>query len=216
MTVNGKAVACGRQCDRIALFGGSFDPPHLGHELLARRALRALSLDMVLVVPAFQPVHRDLSGQVPPEQKLAWLRAIWQGEPAIEVVAWEREGAVPTIATLRRFAACYPGIVPLLLLGADAADGMAAWVEYPAHRALCNLAVFPRNGRDPAVMDGWRTVSPEVWRQAPNESTGRVVLVEESLPEVSATEVRVLARTGGDLRGVVPEVIRSGVRRCYG
>ena len=61
---------------RIGLFGGSFDPPHLGHKALVDAALQELNLDEVWVIPVGLPVHRQLSGKATPEQRLFWLNTI--------------------------------------------------------------------------------------------------------------------------------------------
>ncbi len=201
---------------RIAIYGGSFDPPHVGHESLARLAVQQLQLDQLLVVPALMPVHRALSGCVDRATKTAWLRALWADEPRVVVKEWEADAPTPTIDTLRRFATRYPRVVPLLLLGSDAAAGIDKWIGYPKHRRLCNLAIFHRQGSGIGLPDGWQPLSLAAWSEAPNRRCGCVLAVDGRLPDVSATMVRARLRAGDDVRGLVPEPIRQDVCRRYG
>jgi len=202
---------------RIGLFGGSFDPPHVGHVALLKAALEVLHLDGALVIPTGLPVHRRLSGCATPAQRLAWMRRIFDGWPGVDVLDWEvrEERPTPSIATLRRFVGAYPDCHPVLLLGADAFAGMDGWVEYPDHAALCDVAVFGRVACTPGegvtaflceTLDGWlrQPVSP-----------GRRVDVDAGLPDISATAVRRLATQGESLRGKVPECVRHDIEQAY-
>ena len=200
---------------RVALYGGSFDPPHVGHEALARMAVARLALNRLLVIPALMPVHRALSGCVDGATKMAWLQAIWADEPRIAVKGWEVARPTPTIDTLRHFASRYRGVVPLLLLGSDAAAGIDKWIGYPKHRRLCNLAVCHRQGVDAVLPDGWKPLSEEAWMRTPNRHCGCVLPVDCSLPEVSASMVRQTVLRGGDIRGMVHDSILEDIRSRY-
>jgi len=207
---------------RVGVYGGSFDPPHIGHELLARLAVEQFSLDQLLVIPAMVPVHRALSGCVDAATKLGWLQAIWHNDPRIIVLDWECTAApTPTIDTLHRFGVEYNNVVPLLLMGSDAAAGIDNWIDYPKHRRLCNLAVFRRAGVPPLLSDdgllsdGWQPVSVAQWAGSSNVRCGRVVPVDCPLPDISASRVRQALKEGSHIRGLVPEVIRDDVCRRY-
>jgi len=200
---------------RIAIYGGSFDPPHVGHEQLARLAVKRFALDQLLVIPALLPVHRSLSGRVDGATKLAWLRAIWHDEPRIMVMDWESAAPTPTIATLRRFSEAYPQVVPLLLMGSDAAAGMGAWVDYPNHRRLCNLAVFHRAGLPTLLPDGWSLILADEWLDDANRCCGRVLSVDAALPAVSASQVRQALQKGEAVDGLLPDIIKRDVSQRY-
>jgi len=197
------------------MYGGSFDPPHIGHESLARLAVERFGLDQLLVIPAQQPVHRSLSGCVDAATKLAWLREIWHDEPRISVVDWESAAPMPTIATLRHCNKVYPQEVPLLLMGSDAAAGIGDWIGYPQHRRLCNLAVFDRVGVTAVVPAGWDLMSVAEWKGSANARSGRVVSVNSTLPAISASRVRQTLQEGGDIAALVPVAIQKGVRQRY-
>ncbi len=174
---------------RIALFGGSFDPPHLGHEALVDAAFQALDLDEVWVIPVGLPVHRQLSGKATPAQRLSWLAASFAKNMDVRIVDWEIHNPTPTpaIATLRRFHAENPDVIPLWLMGMDSFLDMPNWVEYPKHQQLCNLAVFARKGeKKPEHWAGWKPCHHEEdLRQA-----GHVCFVDADLPDISATAIR--------------------------
>lgn len=200
----------------VALFGGSFDPPHCGHAALVRAALELLSVGEVWVVPAARPVHRRLSGLASPMQKKQWLERMFADEPRVRVQTWELEAVdpVPTIETLHHFATLGRG-VPLWLMGADAFAGMASWIDYPAHRALCNVAVFSRVGYRLPEMAGWQLCSVDAWRRHGHESPGHLLHLQVALPDVSATMIRNRAKRHQSLKGLVHETLHKEIETCY-
>ncbi|MDQ7001387.1 MAG: nicotinate (nicotinamide) nucleotide adenylyltransferase [Ghiorsea sp.] len=174
---------------RIALFGGSFDPPHLGHQALVDAAFEYLELDEIWVIPVGLPVHRQLSGRATAKQRLTWLAAMFAHEPRVHIVNWEINQAKPSpaIATLRRFQAENPNVIPIWLMGFDSFLSMPKWVEYPKHQMLCNLAVFQRNNHKSTLeTNGWKT-SPHI-RQ--HTSPGHVTFINKALADISATQIR--------------------------
>jgi len=202
---------------RIGLFGGSFDPPHIGHVALVEAALDALRLSAVWVVPTGRPVHRCLSGCASPGERLHWMQRIFAGNPRVRVMDWEvvAEHVTPSILTLRRFAGEFPGRRPVLLLGADAFAGMDGWVEYPEHTDLCDVAVFGRVSCTAGEAGAaFRPVSLSDWLNAPG-GAGRRVDVDVPLPDVSATEIRRMVAHGTSLAGRVPECVRREIEQAY-
>ena len=201
---------------QIGLFGGSFDPPHVGHVALVRAALAGAEIEEVWVMPVGIPVHRELSGYVDAATRLAWLKEAFAGEPRVKVLDWEavRNEPTPTIHTLGRIRSEYPEVMPVLLLGADAFAGMASWVEWPAHLKFCRVAAFARRGHALEVPHGWREVSRDEWPRS--DEPGVVLRIEVELPEVSATEVRERAEASQSLAGLVPESVRDMIESMYG
>jgi len=174
---------------RIGLFGGSFDPPHLGHQALVQAALKMLELDEVWVIPTGLPVHRQLSGKASNQERLHWLGTMFAGDLDVRIVDWEikQDTPTPAIATLRRFKAENPSIVPLWLMGMDSFLDMPNWVEYPKHQDLCNVAVFTRKGQKNTTKTmGWK---PARYIKNMN-GAGYVCFVQTDLPDISATQIR--------------------------
>lgn len=200
----------------LGLFGGSFDPPHLGHVALVSAALDRLHLPELWVIPVGNPVHRQLSGRADALTRLEWMQRIFADMAGVVVQDWEvrRAEPSPTIDTLRRIRREQPGRSPVLLLGSDAFAGIDSWVGYPEHRDLCDVAVFSRTGESPlASHHGWRPVTVAEWRASPGR--GRLLQVDQALPGISATKVRQRADRGKTLAGLVPECVRREIEQAY-
>ncbi len=200
------------------MFGGSFDPPHIGHVALVEAALSMLRLSAVWVLPVGRPVHRSLSGCAVPELRLEWMRRIFAGHPQVVVQDWETVlgAATPSIDTLRRFAAERPGEYPVMLLGADAFAAIDTWVDYPEHAGLCDVAVFGRSGSvRPQAGTAFRVTPLSEWLTHA-AGVGHRVDIDVPLPDVSATDIRQFAAQGQSLAGKVPECVRRDIERAYG
>ncbi|MES0372097.1 MAG: nicotinate (nicotinamide) nucleotide adenylyltransferase [Mariprofundaceae bacterium] len=203
---------------RIGLFGGSFDPPHLGHEALVRAALDQLKLDQVWVVPAGQPVHRNLSGHASAELRMAWAQEMFSDSPNICVKDWEVSQSEPVAAidTLKQFRDICPDTVPVWLCGADSFATMEQWVDYPKHQKACNVAVFSRTGeRAVKELSNWECLSLEQWRLGNSIGPGHVIRIDADLPDISATVVRNMAAEGKSLERLVNSRICKEVESRY-
>ncbi|HET7224952.1 MAG TPA: nicotinate (nicotinamide) nucleotide adenylyltransferase, partial [Candidatus Eisenbacteria bacterium] len=106
---------------RLAVFGGTFDPPHVGHLALAERAADALALDRVLFVPARVPPHKRHAAMTPARHRLAMVRLAVRGNPRFAVSTLElvRPGPSYTVDTLRALGRRHPRAELFLLIGAD-------------------------------------------------------------------------------------------------
>jgi nicotinate-nucleotide adenylyltransferase len=132
---------------RLGLFGGSFDPVHTGHLLMARDAVEELSLDRLLLVPAAVNPHRlDAGPRVAGADRLAMLRAATADEPRLEVDALELERSGPSysIDTVETLQARWPGAEIFLLLGEDNLPKLPEWHRYAD---LCHKVRFVCFGR---------------------------------------------------------------------
>ncbi len=199
----------------IGLFGGSFDPPHLGHMALVQAGLDA-GLEKIYVIPAL-PVHRTLSGHADGRTRLEWLVRIFADQPQVQVVDWEvrQNQPTPAIATLRYFRHLHPHTAPWLMLGADAWAGLPGWREYPAHRSLCNVAVFARCGAMKACgHEGWRQLA--AIDKPVCSAAGHWMYIEADLPDISATELRRHAQSGRSLDAWTPAAVCREIEQAYG
>ena len=192
----------------LAIFGGTFDPIHLGHLSVAWEASELLDADVCLM-PASVPPHRP-----PPiasaAQRVAMLRAALQGQSRLHLDTRElaRSGPSYTVDTLRELRAEYADRPLVLLLGADAFAGLPQWHRWHELFDLAHVGVLSRPGV-PAVLPP--TLAQEIAgrRVALSEGlcasvAGKVVELAVTPLEVSATRIRQLLATGRDPRYLLP------------
>jgi nicotinate-nucleotide adenylyltransferase len=177
---------------RIGIFGGTFDPPHLGHWLAAVDAAEALALDEVVWVPAAQQPLKAGSSSADAAHRLAMARLMVQGEGRfrVDAVELERGGLSFTVDTLRAYRERYPDAALFLLLGSDAAATLPKWREPEVIRALAEIVVLTRGGEAVELPSGVRAVP-----------TRRV--------DLSATEIRERVAAGRSIRGFVPDAVAA-------
>ena len=142
---------------RIGLFGGTFDPPHIGHLVVAQDAADALDLDLVLFVPAGIPPHKRERVISAAEVRLAMTRAALGEEArfAADDREMRRAGPSYTVDTLTELRAEQPTAELLLLVGADQYRELHTWRRAGEIRRFCRVAVLERGGRgqEPSVTD---------------------------------------------------------------
>lgn len=128
----------------IALYGGSFDPPHLGHVHVVHAALKRLDIDKVVVVPAF--VNPFKSGtHAPAELRLKWLQEIFDDDKNVEVsnIEVSQNRAVRSIETVKQFAAEYEKIY--FIIGADNLASLKQWYRFDELDTLVTWVVAARD-----------------------------------------------------------------------
>jgi nicotinate-nucleotide adenylyltransferase len=183
---------------RIGLFGGSFDPPHVGHWLAAVDAFERLALDRLDFVPVGQQPLKASGHTATPSQRRAMLHAMIADDPrfAVNAVEIDRGGLSFTVDTAAAYRASGPDDDLFLLLGADAASGLAQWKEPERLVRLVQLVVLTR---------GVESFTPAgLGRDALVLPTRRV--------DVSSTEVRRRASEGRSLRGFVLDAVADLIR----
>jgi len=137
---------------RIGLFGGTFDPPHLGHAILAAEALHALNLDTIFWILTPQSPLKDGRNISPLEQRLALLKIALQNEPgfALSEVDVKRQPPFYAVDTVRIFQKENPGAELIYLMGGDSLEDMPAWYEPQKFvDEIAGLGVFRRPGSEP-------------------------------------------------------------------
>jgi nicotinate-nucleotide adenylyltransferase len=188
---------------RIGVFGGTFDPPHTGHLIVASAAFDALRLDRLLFVPAAVPPHKLGVVVATPEQRLEMVRRAIAGDPRFEVDDMElrRPGASYTVDTLRALREREPGSEIFFLLGADQLRELDTWRDPEEVSRLACLAVLNR-GDEPI----------------PDAGRYRILPVAVPRIDIAATEIRRRVRAGESIRYLVPEAVRAfvEVEKLYG
>ena len=180
---------------RRGLFGGTFDPPHLGHLSVAGDVAEALDLSEVVWMPAAVPPHKVSEEVTPAPVRLAMVQAAVSGDPRFRVstLEVERGGASYTGDTLRELCAEAPDIDWHLILGVDQYREFSTWKKPEEVRSLATLVVMNRAGSS-AVEAGSRT------------SDG-LVTVAVTRVDISSTEIRDRVRAGRDISDYVPVAV---------
>jgi len=132
----------------LGFLGGSFDPPHTGHLILARDALEQLGLDKVYLIPSGQSPLRDRPHAASFEQRLNLCRAMAKGRPWMEVLDIEGHLPMPsyTINTARVLQTSFPDAELVWLLGADQWERLPQWKDYGLLSRIMRFGVAARTG----------------------------------------------------------------------
>jgi nicotinate-nucleotide adenylyltransferase len=132
---------------RLGLYGGSFDPIHHGHLILARQALEDLSLDRVVFIPAAESPFKANHASAPAGNRFAMVRLAIEGEPSFSVdpLEIEREAPSYTIDTARTYHFQYPGDTIFFLVGEDHVAALPKWNEFEELDQLVKFAVLSRS-----------------------------------------------------------------------
>ncbi len=203
-------IRADRPAERIGLFGGTFDPPHVGHVAALCAITEALSLDRLLLVVANDPWQKSSNRAVTPaEDRFAMAQALAEGLPGVEASRMEidRGGPSYTVATVEALraeaaAAGRPAPQIYLVIGADLLADLGTWERADDLRGMVTLAVVSR----PPTTTGTappRTVPPG-WR---------VEWVDGPLVDVSSSAVRDVLERGGPIDDLVPAAVIRCIRR---
>lgn len=196
----------------LAIFGGTFDPVHLGHLRAAWEAADALDAD-VRLVPANVPPHRPMPAASAP-QRIAMLRAALADQDRLQLDTreLERDGPSYTFDTLTSLRGEVGAERPLvLLLGADAFAGLPSWNRWRELFAFAHLCVLTRPGHSPQLQPELdREIAQRVATSADELRTsanGRVLRVAITPLEISATRIRAQLHEGREPRWLVPDAL---------
>lgn len=187
---------------RIGVLGGTFDPPHLGHLIVASEVADSCGLDRVVFSPTGHSWHKSAPTIAPGDARLAMVEALIGSDPRFEVsrVDLDRSGptySVDTLADLQaQFASRYPGEVIefTFILGADALAEIWSWHEPMRLLQLAHLVGVTRPGHDLA---------------APDLPAGSYSLVEVPAIEISSTDIRARLAAGRTIAYLVPDSVRA-------
>jgi nicotinate-nucleotide adenylyltransferase len=192
---------------RVAIFGGTFDPVHLGHLVMAEQAREQARLDQVWFLPAASPPHKLGQAITPFAQRAEMLRLAVAGQPAFRVEELEKDRPGPsyTADTLDELHRLYPALDLHLLVGSDCLPDLPGWYEPARIIRRAGLLVVPR--------PGWPVIGPERLREnlalAP-EIRLRYQIVDVPLIEMASRDLRRRAAEGRTLRYLVPRAVE-----CY-
>lgn len=183
---------------RIGLYGGSFDPVHWGHLLVAQSALEELQLDRLFFIPAAQSPFKPASPPTPGAVRARMLRLALAGwtHTEVDVQELERGGVSYSIDTARLYHARFPGAHLFWLIGTDHVTALPRWREADALADLLEFVVIPRPGAAPQAADG----------------RFRVHQLRGFQTAISSSEVRQRVRKGQPIQHLVPPPVEELIR----
>lgn len=200
---------------RTLLFGGSFNPIHHGHLIVARAAAERLDAQRVILIPGRRPPHKQQRDDLAPaEDRLEMCRLAVADEPRMEVSDWElcQSGPNYTLHTVRHFRATLAPEAWLgWLIGMDSLADLPSWHRPGELAALCTLVTAARpNVALPDLAEHARLIAPEDMQR----------LIAHVLPtpqiDISASDIRARLRRGQSVRWLTPDSVRAYLEKRKG
>jgi nicotinate-nucleotide adenylyltransferase len=177
---------------KIGIFGGTFDPIHHGHLILARDAIEQLGLDSLLFIPAAISPHKLAARPAPAEIRLEMLRAAIEGEPrfCLDTIELDRPAPSYTVDTIEALRSREPGTSFVFLIGEDNVAQLPTWHRFSDLTNLVQFGVLDRSGLKTAHP------YPTVRRHL----------------DISATDIRNRVASGRSIRYLVPPAVEKIIR----
>jgi nicotinate-nucleotide adenylyltransferase len=195
---------------KLGILGGTFDPVHLGHLIIAEEAMTSLGLDRVLFVPAGDPWLKAGMEITPRQHRLAMVLAAVVDNPKFNVSPSELERFGPsyTVETLEEFQEDY-GLQTALyfIIGADALRDFGRWHEPQRVLELCTLAVVGRPAQASLDLPELEAILPGIGQ--------RVALVDDVDIDISATDIRQRVAEGRSIKSLVPPAVEAYIQEQH-
>jgi nicotinate-nucleotide adenylyltransferase len=178
--------------------GGTFDPIHIAHLVIAELALDILGVSRIVFVPSARPPHKPEAEVTPVEHRLEMVRLAIAGNPRLSLSDLEVRRPEPsyTVDTIRQFRRELGEDERIFfIMGADSLAQLSTWKDPHELAASCELVAFPRPGIDAAAI-------------APRFG-GAVRMLETPLMDISSSDIRARLRDGLSVRYLVPDAVRA-------
>ncbi|WP_044642316.1 nicotinate-nucleotide adenylyltransferase [Risungbinella massiliensis] len=192
---------------KIGIMGGTFDPIHCGHLLMAEQAREEMKLDQVWFVPAGSPPHKQTKKITDSLHRTRMVQRAVADQIDFRVSTWEIEQAGPsyTITTMKNFCMQYPESDFFLILGADMVNSLPSWYQIAELLQLVQVIALGRPGYPVEKLPDW--------------IQGRVHWVPDSIEiQLASTQIRQRLETGRSVRYLVPDTVLAYIEenRLYG
>lgn len=201
------------QSQRVGILGGTFDPIHLGHLILAQTAVEMLDLSRLLLVPCGDPPHKSVADIAPARHRLAMVEAALEDDLVCEPCGIEvhREGPSYSIDTVQEVRARFPDAGIYFIIGADTITELHSWHRIGELLQLCTVVTFRRPGVSKLTPEDLKLPGP----------IARVLLenvMESRLVEISSSDIRYRIAEGMSIRYLVPQEVTMYIseHRLYG
>ena len=189
---------------RVGILGGSFNPIHTGHLILAQSAVEALELSTVLFIPCAIPPHKSAASLIAAEHRLAMVQAAIEGDFRFEASDIEiaRGGISYAVETVAQLYPIHPGAELCFIIGADTLRELHSWKDIYSLLRLCRFVTFSRPGTSlqEVTQDSLRLDPPWPERLIADVVAGRQI-------DISSSDIRHRAAEGMSIRYLVPEAV---------
>ncbi len=195
----------------IGLFGGTFDPPHLGHLISAEVLADALSLDQVIFIPSGNPPHKKDLTITSGEKRMAMLRLAIADNPRFVISDWELQQKVATytINTVLYFQKTHPTARLYWLIGADSLHDLPNWYEFEKLIESVDIVTAYRGGLEiEKILSGLKNRLTNVQFEKLRKN-----LIKTPMIEIAAHELREKVRNGLTIRYLVPSAVEYYIRQ---
>lgn len=205
----------------IGLMGGTFNPVHFAHLRIAEAARNLCGLDRVLFIPAADPPHKPLAGDVSFARRCEMVRLAIAGNPAFELsdIEGQRDGKSYSIDTIKFFNTQHPDYKLFFIIGSDSFFEIGLWHRYAEIFRLCSLIVVERPGHpvtDPfealpvAIRGEFSYTAASLKLQ---HMSGHLVHILKGRPlDISSTGIRSLVAAGSSITSLVPPAVEAYIK----
>ena len=197
---------------RVGVFGGTFDPPHIGHMEIAGQILKSGLVDKVLFVPAFTPPHKTDKPVTDAMHRLAMLRLALKKYPSFDISEIEyvrKKSPSYTFDTMVELEKLMPDDQLLLLIGSDSLRQLHTWNSPQELVRKWEIIVYPRNGEMPSLEE-----LKGFW---PEDTAGTLLknIIKMPFIEISSTEIRKTIANNGNVDTLIDPAV-SGYINLHG
>jgi nicotinate-nucleotide adenylyltransferase len=192
---------------KIGVLGGTFDPVHNGHIMMAEEAYKSLGLTEILMIPAWQPMSKTETIITPAEQRLDMLLLAIKGRPYLKIstIEFDRRGPSYTVDTIEELRSIYEeGYEFYFILGCDSLAQLPTWHDPKRLIRRCMLVAAPRPGYMRPDLKEMEQVIPHV--------SERVVFLDKPVTDISATTIRGMAGMGEKIDHMVPREVAEYIK----
>lgn len=200
------------------IFGGTFDPVHLGHVNMARQASTQLKANDIHFMPCALPVHKQAPG-VTTSHRVAMLKALCENYEGFWLDERELKRTTPSysLLSMREWRAEYPNEPLVMLIGTDSFNSLPSWYEWEALVELCHIAVYKRPteqlSQDTRLLTYLQRSQVSDAAELHHKIAGLCMFLEGPLVAISSSEVREQIATGQRYNQVLPECISSYIAK---
>ncbi len=194
--------------EKIGISGGTFNPIHIGHLMVAEMVRDSFGLDKVLFVPSGMPPHKNLSSVACAKHRFDMVKKAVEGNPYFKEsrIEIDREGYTYTVDTLKNLREIYGNNASLYyIIGADVLNDLLTWKDYEEVLKICEFIAVLRPGNDMQAFEKQIEYLKQTY-------CAKIHFINTPLIEISSTEIRDRAKEGRSIKYLVPDAVEEYIK----